>query len=218
MQASVDAKADSSGSEIAMDSHVEMGPCKARLTFKRNNKTKRSLMVIGDFDIELITKGTAFSTNISLPKQPHEGGVGGNPLVYVQLHDGKGNNLTDEVLLGREVQGLMISADLLADALVRAKIRADGCATPKGPNIALDCDIILTGLHARYMFRNSEKGTHTFEVDRDIVIVMDGEKITVPKKPRRKGLGSNPIIYIQILDENDQPLGHQVRLGRCSDL
>ena len=216
IKAAIDANADEEGSEIAMNSHVELGPCKAKVTFKRNHKSKRKLVVVGDFDIDLIIKGSSLGTNITLPKQPNEGGVGGNPLVYVQLHDGKGNNLTEEHLLGRTVQGLQISADVLAEALVRAKLQADGCSNPKGPNVNLDCNITLSGLHARYIFRNNEKGLHTAEEMRDVTIIMDGSMITVPKRPRRSGVGPNPVIFIQILDDADHPMGAQVKLGRCS--
>jgi len=39
--------------------------------------------------------------SITIPKQPVLGGVAGNPFIWVQLEDGNGRALTDEVYLGR---------------------------------------------------------------------------------------------------------------------
>ncbi|HKA90483.1 MAG TPA: hypothetical protein VKE22_22630 [Haliangiales bacterium] len=41
---------------------------------------------------------------LSIPKQPVRGGVGGNPWISLQLLDGAGKSLTDEILVGRCVQ------------------------------------------------------------------------------------------------------------------
>jgi len=45
----------------------------------------------------LVLKGTG----LTLPKQPVNGGVGGNPLIYIKFYQTDGSAITDEILLGR---------------------------------------------------------------------------------------------------------------------
>jgi hypothetical protein len=41
---------------------------------------------------------------LSVPKQPVDGGVGGNPWIWIRLQDSQGTPLSDEILVGRCVQ------------------------------------------------------------------------------------------------------------------
>jgi hypothetical protein len=146
------------------------------------------------------------------------GGVGGNPYVYLQFHDGNGNDLSKEFFLGRCVQGLRVSTDLLIEAIARATVHSDGCDNSGGPFVTLGGDITFGGLHARFIFRNNVKGTHTAESMRDVAIVLDGDSITLPKQPVLGGVGGNPLISLQFLRGNGDPINDPVLLGRCNKL
>ncbi|HEY2951300.1 MAG TPA: hypothetical protein VGK40_01885, partial [Verrucomicrobiae bacterium] len=146
------------------------------------------------------------------------GGVGGNPYIYLQFNDGKGNALSDEFYLGRCVQGLQVNSDVLIAALALATIHTEGCLNHPGPYITLGGDIVLGGLHANLILRNNVKGTHTAEEQHDVALIMDGTKITIPKQPSQGGAGGNPIISLQFLQGNGTPINDPVVLGRCNKL
>jgi hypothetical protein len=179
-----------------------------------NAKGTLTATVVNEFDVSLLIEGSS----IEIPKQPVQGGVGGNPYIYLQFHDGKGNDLSEEFFLGRCVQGLAVSADLLQEAVMRADVHADGCSNRKGPFITLNGELVLGGLHARIIFRNNVKGTHTAEDTRDVAIVLEGSKIVLPKQPTQGGVGGNPIISIQFLHSDGTPIDEPVVLGRCVQL
>jgi hypothetical protein len=200
------------GPTITMSGTLSLGSVNARVIFSNNQKGTHTAVVTSQYDVTLLAGG-----NIVLPKQPVQGGVGGNPHIYLQFHDGNGNDLSDEFYLGRCVQGLAVSADVLQAALVNAIIHAEGCSNNKGPFITFGGDLVLGGLHARFIFRNNLKGTHTAEDTRDVSIVLEGSKIVLPKQPPQGGAGGNPLISIQFL-QGTTPVGAPVELGRCVKL
>jgi hypothetical protein len=201
------------GPQITMGGEIKLGGLKGRLIFSNNMKGTHTAVVVNQYDLTLLMEDT-----IEIPKQPVLGGVGGNPYIYLQFHDGKGGNMSEEVLLGRCVQGLNVTADLLQEALARANVQSDGCSNRKGPFITLDGDLVLGGLHARLIFRNNVKGIHTAEDTRDVAIVLEGSKIVLPKQPSRGGVGGNPLISLQFLHGNGTPIGEPILLGRCTQL
>jgi len=205
---------NSGGPQITMGGTMHLGALKARVIFSNNQKGTHTAVVVAQYDATLVAEGTA----ITIPKQPVRGGVGGNPFIYLQFHDGKGGDLSEEFLLGRCVQGLQITSELLQAAIARANVHAEGCSNRKGPYITLSGDLVLSGLHARFIFRNNVKGTHTAEDTRDVSLLLDGTSITLPKQPVKGGVGGNPLISIQFLNGDDQPLGEPVLLGRCVQL
>jgi hypothetical protein len=202
---------NSPGPQITMGGTIHLGGLKARVIFSNNRKGTHTAVVVAQYDATLIPADAP----IVLPKQPVRGGVGGNPWIYLQFHDGKGNDLGEEILLGRCVQGLKVSAELLNAALAHANVHAEGCSNHKGPFITLDGNLLLSGLNARFIFRNNVKGTHTAEDTRDVSLILDGSSITLPKQPVRGGVGGNPLISIQFLDGDNQPLCAPIELGRC---
>ena len=215
--ASVDAGCENSGNMIVVSSEIQHGGCKAKVIFKRTRKGGKRRTVSREFSVDMGQPGN-LSTNIVIPKSPGDGGVGGNPYVYLVLHDGKGKDLTEEHLLGRCLEGLNVSADLVADAMVHATFAAAGCKNPKGSYLTLEGDMVLSGLHARFIFRNNEKGTHSAEIERDIALVLDGTRVRVGKKVLKNKLGPNPLISLQMLHEDGTVMGAPVVLGRCSNL
>ena len=205
---------NSPGPQITLGGDIHLGALKARVIFSNNAKGTHTAVVVAQYDVTLMPEGTA----ITLPKQPVLGGVGGNPYIYLQFNDGKGSDLSEEMFLGRCVQGLHVTTELLTEALARATVHAEGCTNHKGPYITLGGDIVLSGLNARLIFRNNVKGTHTAEDARDVSLILDGSSITLPKQPVKGGVGGNPLISLQFLDDQDQPIGDPVLLGRCVQL
>jgi hypothetical protein len=200
------------GPTITLGGEIALGTLGARVTFQNNAKGTHTATVSTTHDAVLLLGGT-----LQIPKQPVQGGVGGNPHILLQFHDGKGNDLSEEIYLGRCVQGLNVSADLLTEALARATIAGD-CSNNPGPWITLGGDLTLSGLNARIIFENNLKGTHkTVRDAKDVVLIPNGSKIVIPKQPPLGGVGGNPIISFQFTDGED-PITKPVVLGRCVQL
>jgi hypothetical protein len=220
MPVHVNAVVDESGCEnhpgptITLGGEISLGGLNARVIFMNNTKGTHTATVVSQFDVTLLLAGS----KIEIPKQPVLGGVGGNPHIYLQFHDGNGNDLSEEFYLGRCVQGLKVSADLLQEAVARSTVHSDGCSNRKGPFITMSGELVFGGLHARIILRNNVKGTHTAEDTRDVAIVLEGSKIVLPKQPVLGGVGGNPIISIQFLHGNGDPIGDPIVLGRCVQL
>lgn len=204
---------NSGGPQVTLSGTIALGDVTARVTLSNNAQDTHSTTLVQEMDFSLL-----LGEDITIPKQPVLAGVGGNPHIWIQFHDGRGNNQSAEIYLGRCVQGLNISADLINQAIALAEIGADGCSNHPGPVITLGGTITLSGLHARLIFRNNFKGTHTAEVMRDVTLIAEGDEITVPKQPSQGGVGGNPLISIQFLDGNGDPLANPVKLGRCNQL
>ena len=205
---------NSGGPEVTLGGELSLGGFKVKLIFKNNDKGTHTAEVVTTREAVLLPIGGS----ITIPKQPVRGGVGGNPHIYLQFNDGKGHNLTDEFYLGRCVQGLSISPELLSQVIASTDVEIGGCSNKGGPFITLGGQITLSGLHATFIFRNNVKGTHTAEESRDVTIVLDGSTITLPKQPVLGGVGGNPIIAIQFLQGNGDPIGDVIQLGRCNKL
>ena len=205
---------NSRGPQVTLGGDIDLGGLKARVIFSNNAQGTHTAVVVAQYDVTLLPAGE----KITIPKQPVRGGVGGNPHIYLQFHDGNGQDLSEEFYLGRCVQGLRFSTELLSEAVARATVDGDGCSNRRGPFITLGGDLVLSGLHAKIIFRNNVKGTHTAEDARDVTIILDGSSITLPKQPVNGGVGGNPLISIQFLDDQDQPVSDAVLLGRCVQL
>src|SRR5262245_41607835 len=71
--------------QITMSGDIQLGGLKARLIFSNNAKGTHTAVVVAQYDVTLLPAGDS----ITIPKQPVRGGVGGNPHIYLQFHDGK---------------------------------------------------------------------------------------------------------------------------------
>jgi hypothetical protein len=202
------------GPQITLEGEIVLGGVQACLIFQNNTKGTHKTTVTYSTNVVLVPLGGA----ITIPKQPVLGGVGGNPYIWIQFHDGAGNNLTDEIFLGRCVQGLSISPSFLSEVVALAEVAALDCANHPGPTITVGGTITFSGLHARFIFRNNLKGTHTAEATRDVELIVNGSQVTIPKQPVQGGAGGNPIISIQFKDGEGDPIGDPVKLGRCVQL
>ena len=205
---------NSGGPEVTLDGSLALGGLKVKFIFKNNKKGTHTATVVSERTVTLVPLGGA----ITIPKQPVRGGVGGNPYIYLQFHDGRGNNLTEEVLLGRCVQGLSISPEVLSQVIASSDIQIGGCSNKGGPFITVGGELTLSGLHANLIFRNNVKGTHTAEKTADVTLIAEGSAITLPKQPVKGGVGGNPIISLQFLHGDNQPIGDEITLGRCNTL
>jgi hypothetical protein len=205
---------NSPGPFITLDGELLLGGLQVKVILQNNVKGTHTATGTFTTNAQLLALGEA----IVLPKQPVQGGVGGNPHIWLQLHNGSGQNLTDEIYLGRCVQGLEISPAILSSVIAAADVEVFDCSNAPGPNITIGGTLTLSGLHARFIFRNNLKGTHTAEAKRDLVLVANGSTLTMPKHPVVGGAGGNPIISIQFLQGDGTPIGTPIKLGRCVQL
>jgi hypothetical protein len=205
---------NSRGPWITLSGNVRMNGLTMRVIFQNNVKGTHTAAAMSHVDVTLIPLGES----ITIPKQPVRGGVGGNPHIWLQLHDGEGNNLTGEYYMGRCVQGLTLASDVVLAALAEVDIHAEDCSNNPGPFITLGGNITMSGLHARIIFRNNVKGTHTAQSQVDVPLINSGMDITIPKQPVLGGVGGNPWIYFQFLDGNGSAMDDPALLGRCVQL
>lgn len=205
---------NSDGPQITLSGSIEVSSFKSKFTFKNNRKGTRTTNCVTECDAVLIPLGGT----ISLPKQPSQGGVGGNPHVYLQFRDNEGENLTEEFYLGRCVQDVSVDADVLTQVAATSQIQIEGCSNRHGPDITLDSSVTLSGMHAAFIFRNDVKGTHTAETTADVMIISKDSKIVIPKRRSHGGVGRNPIISLQFLYDDDSAMCAPIVLGRCRKL
>src|SRR2546425_3211947 len=144
---------NSPGPTITVDGDIVLGGLKLQLIFKNNLKGTHTTVVTFATNVVLLSPGS----DITIPKQPVLGGVGGDPYIYLQFFNNKGN-LGDEIFLGRCVQGLSVGGDFLNEAAVIALIQAAGCNNHPGPVITIGGGVHLSGFNARLIFRNNVKG------------------------------------------------------------
>ena len=205
------------GPYITLNGALILGGVESRLIFRNNVKGTHEREEEVTVDVSIIPEGDS----ITFPKQPVQGGVGGNPWIWIQFLDGDDDPVSGEILLGRCVQGLQNTAfgfDLLTE--ITADVTSGDCTNSGGPFITLDGELVLGGLNARLIFRNALDGPHTRKEQRvvDLVILPEGESITFAKQPPRGGVGGNPLIWLQILGGDQEPLSSEIFLGRCSKL
>ena len=91
------------------------------------------------------------------------------------------------------------------------------CSNNPGPKIYFSGFAGTVGFGVRTIFRNNAKGTHEYtnESQVDVALQSDGEQIIIPKQPVLGGVGGNPFIWVQFLDENGEPMGDEIFIGRC---
>ena len=221
LQAAIEASGceNAPGPQVTINGALTLGGLGVDLIFRNNERGTHTRTEQTVAKVVLLPNGQS----VSVPKQPAEGGVGGNPFIWIQLLDESGNPLSGEIFLGRCVQGLFnLQADFTLVSTATADIAVGDCSN-RGPSITLSGELALTGLNARLIFRNNDNpvgGPHQAdEATRvDIVILPAGESITFPKQPVQGGVGGNPLIYVLFRDGNGKALGSEFALGRCTKL
>jgi len=210
---------NSPGPTITLSGELNLGGLSADVTLQNNVKGTHKTTVSFTTNAVLVVAGDG----IELPKQPVQGGTGGNPHIWIQFLDQNNKTLTSQIYLGRCVQGLKhIDPALLAQALAALEVSAIGCENNPGPTIYLSGGIGLTaGLKARFIFSNADNpvgGPHKAVVVRDVGLIEAGTIIEIPKQPVRGGAGGNPIISIQFKHGNGDPIGSPIVLGKCNQI
>lgn len=206
------------GPFITLSGDLTLGGIGGRLIFRNNVKGTHQRIEEVAVDVPLLAAGET----IHFAKQPSRGGVGGNPYIFVQFFDGGWKALSSPILLGRCVQGLKPGALLfkeLADAALDAVVTGD-CSNSPGPEIALEGGVALGALNAKLIFTNNRKGTHlsSSDVVVDLEILPAGQELVFPKQPPLGGVGGNPHIYFQFVNDAGSPLSSEFYLGRCVQL
>lgn len=160
---------------------------------------------------------------ITVPKQPVNGGVGGNPFIWVQFLNGDGSAATDEIFVGRCVQGASwrVTGPSAMTASAYANFDSIDCANSPGPYIKFGGGLSLSGLIARIIFRNNDNpvgGPHKAESATNITMIGSGTTLTFPRQPVDGGVGGNPWIFAGFTDGGGVSLSVNSLVGRCVQL
>jgi len=221
--ASVNLSATPSGCEnnpgpfITLNGELKLSGIGARIILSNNAKGTHTASSDVSADVVLIPAGQS----IQIAKQPPQGGVGGNPWIYLQFVDGQGGALGQPQLLGRCVQGLTNASGAFSiPSGVSGSVTTGDCTNSGGPHVTLSGEIRMGGLGARLILSNNAKLTHATSADIvvDVVLLPEGQSITFAKQPPLGGAGGNPLIYVQFLDGSGAPIGSKILLGRCNQL
>jgi hypothetical protein len=206
------------GPHVTLSGLVAMGGVSVDLIFRNNVKGTHEREVESTSSVEL-----TFDDSITIPKQPVQGGTGGNPFIWVQFEDANGNAVSGEIYLGRCVQGLDASADADLSVPIALALQVasdhDSCTNNPGPWITLSGKIAVSGLDARVIFRNNDNkvgGPHVNvqESSATVEVVPDGLTVQIEKQPVLGGVGGNPRVYIAAAT-GDESTG-EIYLGRCN--
>lgn len=208
------------GPFITFEGSVSLAGFGVRMIFRNNLKGTHEHVEESSVDVTVQPAGE----EIVIPKQPVRGGTGGNPFIWVQFVDGEGNALTDEIFIGRCVQGpFPVNQALSTGAAGFAEFAVESCENSPGPFISFDSELTLTqGVTARIIFRNNDNpvgGPHeASETIDEVVLIAAGLNFTFPKQPVQGGVGGNPWISAQFLDGGGDALADETLLGRCVQL
>ncbi|HKS35900.1 MAG TPA: hypothetical protein VJW76_01835 [Verrucomicrobiae bacterium] len=206
---------NSHGPQVTLDATLVLGGLNVQAIFRNNVKgTHEHVEEFVTSAVVLPEGGT-----ITLPKQPVLGGTGGNPFIWIQFLDGDNNTLTEEIFLGRCVQGLTeVDPGFYTDVIAKANVLLDGCSNNPGPFITVDGGLTLSGLKARFIFRNNDNpvgGPHKATRTAEVVLIPSGTTIKFPKQPVLGGVGGNPWIWIQFVHPDGEPASQEILAGRC---
>jgi hypothetical protein len=207
------------GPQITFEGALALDGLGAQLIFRNNEKGTHTHTEEFKANSTLLKPGDT----IVIPKQPSQGGVGGNPFIWVQILNTNGQAVTGEIFLGRCVQGAWkVSPNLTIPVTAAARIAVEDCTNNPGPFITLEGDMsFFPGLVARFIFRNNDNpvgGPHEASAIRDMTILPAGKTIQFPKQPVLGGVGGNPWISFLFLNGRNEPIGTEYLLGRCVQL
>jgi hypothetical protein len=207
---------NSPGPTITLEGELTLGGVKGRLIFRNNEQGTHERVEDVTVDLTILEDGET----IQFAKQPPQGGVGGNPHIFIQFYDEDWKSVSKPVYLGRCVQGLS-GASLLFAAFADADVDISGsCSNSPGPYITLSGELGFGGINAKLIFANSRKlsphvRAEAVEVGFNLV---PGDVLTFAKQPPLGGVGGNPRIYFQFLSESGKALSDEIFVGRCVQL
>lgn len=201
------------GPYITLNGELKLGGVNARVILTNNAKFTHAASTDEVAEVVLIPAGES----IQIAKQPSRGGVGGNPWIYLQFDDCKGNKVGSPILLGRCVQGLSPAALNFALPTSATAILSGDCSNHPGPYITLDGELKLGGLGCTIILTNNAKFTHATSADVQIglVLIPEGKSVTFHKQPSLGGVGGNPWLYVQFCGPSGETYSSPIRIGRC---
>src|SRR5262245_10984438 len=124
--------ANSPGPRITMEGEISMSGLSVEMLFKNNVKGTHTYTVQNAIEVEAV----AADSTMVMPKQPVNGGTGGNPFIWIQIMDGNNHPLSGEIFLGRCVQGPFVaSADVAVAVTAVATFTSLDCVNNTGPYI-----------------------------------------------------------------------------------
>jgi len=213
---------NSPGPFITLAGEMAFGGLGSRMTFRNNVKGTHEYSDERKVEVVVVPAGQT----VTIPKQPSRGGVGGNPFIWIKFENSEGQAVSDEIYLGRCVQGLKANTNLdfsgLAEAI--AEVSVADCANSPGPYITLNGNLALkSGVNAKLIFQNNDNpvgGPHEAHADAVVTfrLVPPGQSVTFPKQPVLGGVGGNPWIWFAFLTAQGAQIGQEYLLGRCEQL
>ncbi len=205
------------GPYITLTGEIRMDGLNGRLIFRNNELGTHERSDEVSVDVVVLNEGEV----IRFAKQPPEGGVGGNPYIWIQFYDAGWKAISSPTLLGRCVQGLVAtSLDFGMLSKAQVKVTTGNCDNSGGPDVTLSGELRLGGINAKLIFTNNERGTHLrYEKTEVSIVILDaGKSITFAKQPPQGGVGGNPHIFFQFTDAQGDRLSDEFYLGRCVQL
>ncbi len=186
--------------------------------FSNNLKNTQVYTVDNSVNVTVQPAGAA----ITIPKQPVDGSVGGNPYLFVQLINAGGDPVSDVIFVGRVVQGSTWHTDIPVTIPAAGNVTVTGidCSNSPGPYITFESSLAFAGLSLRIYFSNQDSpdGVHNTSVIRDFSLIGAGQSFSFPKQPVNGGVGGNPWIFAALEDGGGERLSDPVLLGRCVQL
>lgn len=213
---------DNTGSSVDLYGVLVTGGAQARVAFRNNMKGTHELVLLSEVTLEIVPGGGS----VSIPKQPARGGVGGNPHISFQAAD-IGTELApgfvpfgERTYLGRCVQdfrqGLQQPIELSGQLI--AMVQAVQCSG-KGSDLTIDLEAYSGGVVGTLFFDNNYNSVvHEATVDATARVMLSPSQFTMRKGWGVGGAGGNPHVFLQFLDDENEPLSAELYLGRCKDL
>src|SRR5262245_32583995 len=152
--ASVVTKASAAGCEnnpgpfVTLNNELTLGGLGARLIFRNNEQGTHEHDEDVSVDIAILEEGEKFT----IAKQPPQGGVGGNPHIFLQFFDGDWKALGKPQYLGRCVQGLKAASKLFPLPTDATVVLEGSCENHPGDVITLTGALTLGGLNGKLIF------------------------------------------------------------------
>lgn len=132
--------------------------------------------------------------------------VAPRPYSYLKFTDGLGNDLSDEMYLGRSDSKLRFSLSIFHQALSLANLAAS--IFPVHHRV-----LPLTGLTALFIFRNLPKGAQTAEDTHAVTFFPRAAHALLPEEPG-SGSFTSKILSME-MRQGARLVGAPVTIGRC---
>jgi hypothetical protein len=108
------------------------------------------------------------------------------------------------------------TATIERDVKVPADLEAQLACT-SGTTVTLSGGLKLSGLAAKLILRNNQKGTHeaTEDLAAAAVLIPADQTIQIPAQTVHGDPVANPVVTVQLLDKDGNPVSAEIALGAC---